>query len=219
MAIRRGGPPRPGPSPQGVKAKAKPRSKSTPASPFTDHDASEEPHRERAVRFSPSATEAVSATSQGRALLQLSTEIAKLDRELGKLLELFAASDSEARLWARLAEHRQRLDDARRRWNRVRKRRTELSKLFRDAPLDRNLGALAVGIDRVASEGERFDRLSGELSALLDAAEGCGPRRLAAVKGGRSHRAEPQNSEPPGALLAELAAAMIDLIRAGDPEG
>ena len=106
------------------------------------------------------------------------------------------------------------MDEARRRWNRVRRRRTELSKRFQDAPLDPKLGALALGLDRIVSEGERFDRLSGELSALLESEEAFGPRRLS-----KEHRErDPSLGEPPGALLAEFAAAMIDLIGAGEPE-
>ncbi len=185
----------------------------------THQDRFEEPALERSGTLAVPTSEAQSAEAGlGRAQLQVREDIGRLEKDLGKLLELFAASESEARVWARLLEHRKRLEGARRRLNRVRRRRAQLSKLWRGARPTPDLEALALSLERLSSDGERFDQIFAQLAALLDAPVPEGEPRVAHRNRRARAFAEDGGPIPPSALLAELAQAMIDLLRHGDAE-
>lgn len=211
MAIRRGGPPKP----LGTTSRAAPSGRATSgprpsATPPADafEDSRTEP-REAADRTAPRPS--AGETAAGRAEIQAKAEIGKLEKELAKLLELFAAADSEARLWGRLREHRKRLETARRRLNQLRRRRLELSVRWGEAALSPEVEALSQSLSRLSSVGERFEGIFAELSALFDAPNPDQGRGVSA----RRHRALAATdgpAAPPSALLAELALAMIELL-------
>lgn len=206
MAIRRGGPPKP-PSVRRAAAKsAATRAKDK----SSGHSAEDLVEAGGSVVDRPSATSGTSATlaAAGRAMIELEQEVAKLNLELGKLLEIFAASDSETKLWSRLAAQRERLDDARRRWNRVRRRRRELSAAFADAPIDPGIAARLDELSHKSTEGERFEAISQRLTELLDGPDQSKGRRVPGMASGPSS----------SSLLLELAGAMLELLRAGEPE-
>lgn len=204
MAIRRGGPPKtPNAGRVGKTTSAVGKTKSTRPAP-TDVIESGSSNLE----LPRTGTAGASMVTLGRALVELEREVAKLDHELGKLLEVFAASDSEAKLWTRLKAQRKRLDDARRRWNRVRRRRHELQAAFTEAPLEPSVGARLEALERSNDEGERFEQISAQLAELL-----AGP---APAQG----RRRPAGSErgPANTALLDLASAMIELLRPGTKE-
>lgn len=217
MAIRRGAPPRPPGSTSRTSGRGK-ATASTPQGPSASPDVFQEggPEPQDAARL-PRAAPMGGEAAAARAEIQTRADIAKLERELGRLLELFAAADTEARLWDRLLEHRARLEGARRRLNRVRRRRLELSARWGDAPPTPETEALSISLARLSSDGERFEAISARLSALLDEPETQrGPTVAQRRRSGRSTR--DVSIASPSELLSELAMAMIELLRHAEPE-